>query len=95
MFDVFYIGENENLKSHLPLARKISDANEAVSNTKMYWLVEENVEVTDYTVFEYRPPEHDAKYQHVWKWAEKKYGGIHLYPSRRQPTGVKEIDRVV
>lgn len=95
MFDIFYVGNNDNLKQHIPLAKQITENDTITSRTKMYWLVEENVEITDYSVFEYRPPAHDAQYEHVWKWRETDYGGVKLIPAKTEPSGVKEIDRVV
>ena len=95
MFDVFYSGENKNLKAQLPLAIQVVDITEARPRTKMYWYIEENVEVTDYSVFEYRPPEFDANYEHVWKWQENKYGGVFLKPTYTDATGQKELDRIV
>ena len=95
MFDVYYIGKNDSLKTELPLAKSISSIKEINPRTKMYWLVEEHVEVTEPSVFEYRPQEYDAQYEHVWKWRETDYGGVKLIPSKGKPDGVKEIDQVV
>ena len=95
MFDVFYSGENKNLKAQLPLAVQVEDVTDIRARTKMYWFVEENVEVTDYSVFDYRPPEYDADYEHIWKWQENKYGGIFLKPTYKDPIGQKELDRIV
>jgi hypothetical protein len=95
MFDVFYSGENKNLKAQLPLAVQVEDISAARPRTKMYWYIEENVEVTDYSVFEYRPPEFDSNYEHVWKWQENKYGGVFLKPTYTDATGQKELDRIV
>lgn len=94
MFDVYYLGENYKLKDQLPFAQQTDSADQAKPKTKMYWLVEPNIEITDYSVFEYRPPDHDQVYEHVWKWNSKNYGGIKLLP--RDPVqGTKEINRVV
>lgn len=94
MFDVYYMGENPQLKDHLPFARQISDVKEISPQTKMYWLIEPNIELLDYDVLEYRPPEYDQVYTHVWKWNSRNYGGIKLVPKRRSD-GVKEVNRVV
>ena len=94
MFDVFYIGENTKLKEALPFATPVTTNDDVAPRTKMYWLVEPNIEVTDLSVFEYRPPDHDQAYEHVWKWNSKNYGGIKLVP-RIKSRGTKEINRVV
>ena len=95
MFDVYYIGKNDNLKNELPLAKSIKKESDVNPKTKMYWLVEEHVEVTDTSVFEYRPSQYDAQYEHVWKWRESDYGGVKLIPSNGKIDGVKEVDLVV
>lgn len=94
MFDVFYIGENTKLKEALPFATPVTTNDDVAPRTKMYWLVEPNIEVTDLSVFEYRPPDHDQAYEHVWKWNSKNYGGIKLVP-RIKSRGTKEINRIV
>jgi hypothetical protein len=94
MFDVYYIGENTKLKEALPFAVPVDSTDTIHSKTKMYWLVESNIEITDLSVFEYRPPDHDQAYEHVWKWSSKNYGGVKLLP-RASTKGIKEINRVV
>ncbi len=94
MFDVYYIGENTKLKEALPFATPVTTNDSINPRTKMYWLVEPNIEITDLTVFEYRPPDHDQAYEHVWKWSSKNYGGVKLLP-RASAKGTKEINRVV
>ena len=94
MFDVFYIGENNSLVDTLPFARAVKSPSDIQSNTKMYWLIEPNIEVTDYSVFEYRPPDYDQNYEHIWKWNSSNYGGVKLLP-RVKPAGVKQVNRVV
>ena len=94
MFDIFYIGENKKLKDVLPFAKQVESYEKISSRTKMYWLVEPNIEVTDLSVFEYRPPDHDQVYEHLWKWSSKNYGGLKLLPVSGNK-GKKEINRVV
>lgn len=94
MFDIFYIGENKKLKDALPFAKQVESYDEISSRTKMYWVVEPNIEVIDTDVFEFRPADHDQVYEHVWKWSSKNYGGIKLLP-KTTSAGIKEINRVI
>lgn len=94
MFDVYYMGENPGLKENLPFARQISDIKEANPQTKMYWVIEPNIELLDYDVLEYRPPDYDQKYVHIWKWNSRNYGGIKLIPKTKSD-GIKEVNKVV
>jgi hypothetical protein len=94
VFDVYYIGDNDSLADVLPFATRVNDADQIVPRTKMYWLVEPNISVTDYTVFDYRPNDYDQQYEHVWKWNSNNYGGVRLLP-RNPSQGVKQINRVV
>ena len=94
MFDVFYMGSNPVLQDNFPFAKQVTAETEIQSKTKMYWLIEPNVELTDYDVLEYRPPDHDQIYEHVWKWDSRNYGGVKLLP-KRDPEGLKEVNRVV
>ena len=66
MFDVFYIGSNSSLKEVLPFAKQIESVEGVSPKTKMFWLVEPNIEIIDYEVFNYRPEMHDTKYEHIW-----------------------------
>jgi len=65
MFDVFYIGENNQVRDNLPFAKQVESSDSVNSNTKMYWLVEPNIRIDDFGVFEYRPPAHDQLYEHI------------------------------
>jgi len=94
MFDVFYIGENKQLKDSLPFAKQVDSSASINSNTKMYWLVEPNIEISDFNVLDYRPPTHDQNYEHVWKWDSTNYGGIRLCPVASNK-GVKEVNKIV
>lgn len=94
MFDVYYIGDNPSLCEHIPFAQQIDNESEVSPNTKMYWIIEPNVEILDYEVLEYRPPDHDQMYTHIWKWDNNNYGGVKLLP-RVDSEGVKEVNRIV
>lgn len=94
MFDVYYIGENTTLCEHIPFAQRVDSESDVNPNTKMYWIIEPNVELLDYDVLSYRPPDHDQVYTHIWKWNPANYGGIQLNPVE-QSAGVKQVNRVV
>jgi hypothetical protein len=94
MFDVFYIGNNSKLVEQIPFAKQVSSPSEIIPNTKMYWFVEPNVEILDYTVFDFRPPAHDQSYEHVWKCNGTTYGGVILAPVS-DSTGTKQVDNIV
>ena len=94
MFDIFYIGDNEQLKNELPFAKQVESADVATPNTKMFWLIEPNIELSDFGVLEFRPPQHDQQYEHVWKWDNINYGGLRLLPAQ-ESQGVKEVNKVV
>ena len=94
MFDVYYIGDNQNIADNVPFARKVETEGDINARTKMYWLIEPNVEIVDYEVLDYRPPAYDQKYTHIWKWDSRNYGGLKLLP-KQDSEGVKEINRVV
>ena len=94
MFDIFYIGENLKLLDVYPFAKQIKNMSEVKANTKMYWLVEPNIEITDTDIFEYRPEVHDTIYEHVWKWDTNNYGGLRLIP-KQESKGIKEINSIV
>ena len=94
MFDVFYIGNNSSLKEVLPFAKQIESVEGVSPKTKMFWLVEPNIEIIDYEVFNYRPEMHDTKYEHIWKWDSNNYGGIRLIP-KRTIDGIKQVNKIV
>jgi hypothetical protein len=93
MFDIFCIGNNSITKI-LPSVKQISDLSEIKSLTKMYWVIEPNIGVTDLDVFKFRPEEYDSGFTHVWKWNKDNYGGIKLIP-KKTSQGIKEHDNVV
>jgi hypothetical protein len=94
MFDIFYIGENIKLADDFPFAKQVSKHDQIKPNTKMYWVIEPNIEITDTDVLSYRPEAHDTIYEHVWKWDTSNYGGLRLLP-KKESKGVKEINKVV
>ena len=94
MFDVFYLGENPKLVDRLPFARQVKDINNIKSQTKMYWLIEPNVKITDADILDYRPADHDSVYEHIWKWDANNYGGVRLLP-QGESQGIKQVNQVV
>ena len=54
MFDIFYIGENTKLKDALPFAKQVESYDEIMSRTKMYWVIEPNIEIVDSELFDFR-----------------------------------------
>ena len=94
MFDVFFLGENTELLEKIPFAKKIDSVEDVKSKTKMFWLVDTDVEVLDYGVFDFKPDIYDYEYEHVWKWDPANYGGVSLLPKRKNQ-GTKEINTVV
>ena len=94
MFDVFYMGNNPELVDRLPFAKQVTGTDRIVSQTKMYWLIEPNVEITDTDVLDYRPADHDSVYEHIWKWNTNNYGGVRLLP-KGESQGIKEVNQVV
>lgn len=94
MFDIYYIGDNPAIADTFPFAKQISDVSEAKPRTRMFWLVEPNIEITNEDVFGYRPPAYDQSYTHVWKWNRSNYGGLQLLPVG-ESSGTKQINQVV
>ena len=95
MFDIFYIGENQKLTDFVPFAKQVDSADNISSNTKMYWLIESNIELTDYDIFNFKPDHYDTKYVHVFKWDTANYGGVSLRPRQYFGDGIKEVNKVV
>ena len=94
MFDVFYLGKNDKLKELVPFAKEIQDVEGIKPRTKMYWLIEPNIEILDADILSYRPPEYDQIFEHVWKWDPKNYGGVKLLPTANSQ-GVKQLNHIV
>ena len=95
MFDIFYIGENQKLVDFVPFAKQVESEDQINARTKMYWLVESNIELTDYDIFNFRPDHYDQKYLHLFKWDQSNYGGVSLRPRQYFGDGVKEVNKVV
>ena len=94
MFDVFYIGDNSKLQELLPFAKQVNSIEDIEARTRMYWLVEPNIDLLDSDVLNYRPEMYDLKYEHVWKWDTNNYGGLRLIPKTHND-GIKEINSIV
>jgi len=82
MFDIFYIGENTKLIDVFPFAKRIEDDDEVNCKTTHYWLVEQDTQIIDYDVFDFRPDEYTKKFDHIWKWNDSNYGGLKLVYKR-------------
>ena len=84
MFDIYYLGTNDKLKEDLPLAKQVDSVEDINPRTKMYWLVEPSIEVTDLGIFEFLPNDYDHKYEHVFKWDRGNYGGLRLISAKSE-----------
>ena len=82
MFDIFYIGDNTKLIDVFPFAKRIEDGDEVNCKTTHYWLVEQDTQIIDYAVFDFRPDEYTKKFDHMWKWNDSNYGGLKLVYKR-------------
>ena len=94
MFDVFYLGKNNAMANTVPFAKQVNDVSDIRCQTKMYWLIEPHVEITDTDILYFRPADHDSKYEHIWKWNANNYGGVRLLPQGLSQ-GIKQINQVV
>lgn len=93
MYDIFFIGNNDvdfnNLKSRFPTAKRITadtilDALTTASKrsfTKMFWVVWDNLLISDGFNFDYKVPEWDLNYTHVFKNGEH-FDGVCLFPKK-------------
>ena len=82
MYNIYYLGNNDILKEELPFAKQVNSTDEIKSTTSLYWVVDSDVVVTDFSVFDFIPDRHTAKYGHLWKWNDKDYGGVRLLPKK-------------
>ena len=96
MYDLFFIGNNDThwqqLKSIFPQARQVKITN-GIKNaileagqqsfTKMFWAVWDDITVCDEFNFDFKVPEWDQNYVHVFKNG-KYYDGICLFPKNTQ-----------
>lgn len=55
--------------------------------TEMYWLIMDDVKLTENWDFTWRPPLWDRDYVHIWKTSEGVHTGVYLIPRNYQPTG--------
>jgi hypothetical protein len=94
MFDIFYIGRNDQLAEKMPFARQIGSADQVNPLTKMYWLIDANIQILDYGIFDFRPSEYEHHYLHTWLWRENQFGGVQLVPKNHNQ-GIKEHPRQV
>ena len=90
IYDIFYISDGSidiekwnNFKNRFPLARKIENVNsyndiKSKSFTKFFWIVWDDLEITDDFKFEYRISEWDEQYIHVFKNGSY-YNGVCLF----------------
>ena len=93
MFDVYYIGQNKKIQENFPFAKCIDSSDQANPKTKMYWLVEPNIDIIDLEILDFRPEDHDMIYEHIWKWDNKNYGGLKLIPTKKND-GRKYINKI-
>ena len=82
MYNIYYIGNNPTLEDAVPFAQQVSSEQEINSPTSMYWVVDNDVVVTNLDVFDFVPDRHTAKYNHEWRWNENDYGGVRLLPKK-------------
>lgn len=94
MFDIYYIGPNSKVKEEIPAAKMINSESEVTPRTKMYWVIDSDVEILDLEILKYRPPEYDQIFEHVWKINDNNYGGLKLKPTTKAE-GIKQINHVV
>lgn len=94
MYDIFYIGKNNSIEERLPFANRIMNTDDIKSNTKMYWLIDTNTQITDWEIFDFKPDVHTENFNHVWKWNSENYGGVSLLP-RKESKEVVYHNKVV
>lgn len=93
-FDIFFGGNTETgtwetLTARFPEARAVSCLDEAMelSTTDMYWVVPDDVVVSDFFKFSYVPDDWSQKFTHVFGNGSKdNRDGIALFPKNYQPT---------
>lgn len=115
MYDIFFVSNNNidsnawtKFKSRFPSAQKIENAKTFIdvakkSFTKHFWVVWDNLEIQDNFTFDYKIPEWDSKYVHVFKNGDY-FDGVCIFPKSakilqrewdyRFFTNKKEIDTV-
>jgi hypothetical protein len=97
IYDIFFVSNNtvnkntwEIFSKRFPTAQKIDNIKSLndiakKSFTSMFWVVWDDVIVSDDFDFSYRVPSYDRDYIHVWK-NDKFYDGIFLFPKSRKVT---------
>jgi len=90
MYDVFYLGENTALVEHLPFAKQVNSIQEVNSRTQMFWIIEPNIELSDYDILDFKPEHCDRVYEHIWKCPTSEHIGFRLLP-KITPAGEKEF----
>ncbi len=115
MYDIFYVskGEGNNkdwltIKSKYPLAQRLTHIKsyeeiKSKSFTKMFWVIWDDINLTEFNLLNYKATKWDDIYVHVFKNGEH-YDGICLFPKsltisqrefhHRFFTAKKEIDTV-
>jgi hypothetical protein len=103
MYDIFFIGKNKQdfslLKSrfvtakHIPVVTDIFDALQTASKqsfTKMFWVVWDNITISNSFNFDYKVPEWDRSYVHVFRNGDF-FDGVCLF-SKQAKISKREAD---
>ena len=93
-FDIFFGGKTDTgtwdqLKERFPEARAVSCLSEAseLSTTGMFWIVPDDVIISDFFKFSYAPDDWSHEFTHVFGNGSKdNRDGIALFPKSYQPT---------
>jgi len=115
MYDIFYVSASNGndkdwstIKSRYPLAQKLTNIKsyeeiQSKSFTKMFWVIWDDINLTEFNLLDYKATKWDDMYVHVFKNGEH-YDGICLFPKsltisqrefhHRFFTAKKEIDIV-
>jgi hypothetical protein len=95
MYDIFYVSKTvsdsvawKSIRGKYPAAQRIDnvtslDQIQAKAFTKMFWVIWDNLILTDFDLTEYRATKWDDMYVHVFKNSEH-YDGICLFPKHIQ-----------
>ena len=85
MYDIFFVGKSndefQKLKARFPLVKQVNTFSQAkqMSLTKMFWVVWDDIKINLNFDFDYKVPEWDRPYVHVFKNGGH-YDGICLFP---------------
>jgi len=102
MYDIFFIGSTsqtndidfDRLKKAWPFAKRADSFEEAQkkTTTKMFWAVWPNVVIAPGFNFDYRPPEYEQEYVHIWpNNNDKNPPSVALFPKNKTFTK-RELD---